>query len=104
MNTTSPLTRFKRRWLKERECWLISIPMLIWLAVICYYPMYGLVIAFKYYIPGRSFAQCNWVGFKYFTQFLTSRDFPIVMRNTLAISGLANCSPPSPLQRSIDAG
>lgn len=88
MQSPPGLHRFKRRFVKERELWLISIPILIWLAIICYYPMYGLIIAFKYYVPGRSFSQCDWVGFKYFTQFLTSRDFPIVMRNTLAISFL----------------
>ena len=80
--------RLGRRLYKERELWVITLFILIWLAVICYYPMYGLIIAFKYYTPGRSFAECRWVGFQYFNQFLRSRDFPIVMRNTLAISGL----------------
>ena len=82
------LSRFRRRFQRERELWFISIFILIWLAVICYYPMYGLIIAFKYYVPGQSFFGAKWVGLKYFTQFLSGRDFPIVMRNTLAISGL----------------
>ena len=73
---------------KEWELWLISAFMLVWLAVICYYPMYGLVIAFKNYYPGQSIMSSPWVGFKYFNQFFTSPDFPMVMRNTLAISGL----------------
>lgn len=91
--TVTVATKTKRHALcrhlyKERELWVISFFILAWLAVICYYPMYGLVIAFKYYTPGKSFMECPWVGLKYFNQFLTSRDFPIVMRNTLAISGL----------------
>ena len=81
-------SRFRRRFHRERELWLISIFILAWLAVICYYPMYGLIIAFKYYVPGKPFFAAKWVGLKYFTQFLTGRDFPIVMRNPLAISGL----------------
>lgn len=88
LNQVSRLTRFRRQFQRERELWFISIFMLVWLAVICYYPMYGLVIAFKQYMPGMSIFGAPWVGFKYFNQFLTSRDFPIVMRNTLAISGL----------------
>lgn len=80
--------RFKRRFMRERQLWLICAFIIVWMLLICYYPMYGLVIAFKKYFPGRSFSECEWVGFKYFNQFLTSRDFPIVMRNTLAISGL----------------
>lgn len=81
-------SRFRRRFRRERELWIISIFILAWLAIICYYPMYGLIIAFKYYVPGQSFFGAKWVGLKYFNQFLTGRDFPIVMRNTLAISGL----------------
>ena len=86
--SNSAFLRFRRRFRKERELWIISAFNLLWLAIICYYPMYGLIIAFKYYVPGRPFFSAKWVGFKYFSQFLTSRDFPIVMRNTLAISGL----------------
>lgn len=86
--SNSAFLRFRRRFRKERELWIISAFILLWLAIICYYPMYGLIIAFKYYVPGRPFFSAKWVGFKYFSQFLTSRDFPIVMRNTLAISGL----------------
>lgn len=88
LNQVSRITRFRRQFHRERELWFISIFMLVWLAVICYYPMYGLIIAFKQYMPGMSILGAPWVGFKYFNQFLTSRDFPIVMRNTLAISGL----------------
>lgn len=77
-----------RQYKREREVWFISIPLLVWLAVICYYPMYGLIIAFQRYYPGMSFSESEFVGLLYFKQFLTSRDFGMVMRNTLAISGL----------------
>lgn len=79
---------FFARFRKERQLWIISFLMLAWLAVICYYPMYGLIIAFKQYKPGQSIWGSEWVGLRYFIQFLTSRDFPNVMRNTLVISGL----------------
>ena len=32
--------RLGRRLYKERELWVITLFILIWLAVICYYPMY----------------------------------------------------------------
>ena len=80
--------KIKRRLRREGELWAITIVMLIWLAIICYYPMYGLVIAFKQYKPGMDIWACQWVGLKYFNKFVTSNWFPKVMRNTLAISGL----------------
>ena len=84
-----PVSARLRRLLRRKgELWVITIAMLIWLAVICYYPMYGLVIAFKQYKPGMDIWSCEWVGFKYFAKFIGSNWFPKVMRNTLAISGL----------------
>ena len=80
--------KIKRRLRREGELWAITIVMLIWLAIMCYYPMYGLVIAFKQYKPGMDIWACQWVGLKYFNKFVTSNWFPKVMRNTLAISGL----------------
>jgi len=82
------ITRRRKRFIKERELWILFAIMLVWVGVICYYPMYGLIIAFKQYVPGRSIQSAAWVGFKYFKQFFSSPDFPYVIRNTLVISGL----------------
>ena len=77
-----------KRIINERELWIISIILLMWVGIFAYYPMYGVIIAFKKYIPGQSFSQAQWVGLKYFIQFFNSNQFPLVIRNTLAISGL----------------
>ena len=77
-----------RRVGKEKEFWMISGLLLAWAAVFLYYPMYGLSIAFFRYRPGRGFINENFVGLKYFIQFITSKDFPSIMRNTLVISFL----------------
>lgn len=77
-----------RTFKKERELWLISIPMIIWVGIFAYYPMYGILMAFVNYVPGKEIFECQWVGFNWFKEFLTSPDFGIIMRNTLAISGL----------------
>ena len=78
--------KIKRRLRREGELWAITIVMLIWLAIICYYPMYGLVIAFKQYKPGMDIWACQWVGLKYFKQFLTDYSFKRLITNTLGIS------------------
>jgi putative aldouronate transport system permease protein len=77
----------RRTW-RERELWLISIPMLIWAGIFCYYPIYGVIVAFYNYIPGRPILQNRWVGLQYFQEFFTNPEFGMVMRNTLAISCL----------------
>ena len=78
--------KIKRRLRREGELWAITIVMLIWLAIMCYYPMYGLVIAFKQYKPGMDIWACQWVGLKYFKQFLTDYSFKRLITNTLGIS------------------
>jgi putative aldouronate transport system permease protein len=80
--------RFWKNFQRERQLWFISIPLLIWVGVFCYYPMYGVLISFFKYYPGNSIFGSQFVGFTYFMEFFKSVDFPIVMRNTLVISGL----------------
>ncbi|WP_339320444.1 ABC transporter permease subunit [Paenibacillus sp. FSL R10-2734] len=74
---------------RERQLWLISIPMIIWVLIFCYMPMYGILMAFVNYIPGNTILQSDWVGLTHFKMFFDSPDFPLVLRNTLAISGLS---------------
>lgn len=77
-----------RSFVKQRQLWLLCIPILIWVAVFCYYPLYGLTMAFVDYIPGKEIWECKFVGLKYFKSFLCGTDFPRLLRNTLAMSGL----------------
>ena len=73
---------FRSQW----EMWLLCIPIIAWVALFCYYPMYGLSMAFVKYIPGREIWECEWVGLHYFTSFLSNRVFAQLLRNTLAMS------------------
>lgn len=77
-----------RRWKRERQLWISCIPIIAWVFVFAYVPMYGILQAFVNYIPGKEIWECKWVGFAYFEQFFRSPDFGNVMRNTLAISML----------------
>lgn len=73
---------------KERQLWILCIPLVAWVATFAYYPMYGIIIAFIKYVPGKPFLDCQWVGLKYFQQFFESPDLFLILRNTLVISGL----------------
>ncbi|SDO35053.1 putative aldouronate transport system permease protein [Paenibacillus sp. yr247] len=76
-----------KRMRRERQIWLLCIPMIIWVLIFSYFPMYGLIISFEKYIPGKSMFG-NWVGFDNFVRFFHEPDFLQILRNTLAISGL----------------
>ncbi len=73
----------------QREMWLLCIPIIAWAFLFCYYPMYGLTMAFVNYVPGREIWQCDWVGLKYFTQFVNNPVFGQLLRNTLTMSLLS---------------
>ena len=49
--------------------YVLILPILVYLALFCYKPMYGLVIAFKNYKPARGIWGSKWVGFTWFETF-----------------------------------
>lgn len=79
----------KRMW-EQRYLFLLLVPSLVWVILICYAPMSGLYMAFINYSPKGNgyFAdlfQSEFVGFDWFRYFFQT-DFFIIMRNTLATS------------------
>ncbi|MEG0693359.1 MAG: ABC transporter permease subunit [Oscillospiraceae bacterium] len=70
----------------------ILSPVLIFLIIFCYIPMYGIVIAFQNYTPGNSFFafddSVRWVGLKHFTDFISSEYFWRLIKNTVVLNGL----------------
>ncbi|WP_022772992.1 ABC transporter permease [Butyrivibrio sp. AE2015] len=61
-------------------------PALILTIVFRYVPMGGILIAFQKYNPFKGILGSEWVGFKYFRQFLSSPDFFQYLTNTLKLS------------------
>jgi putative aldouronate transport system permease protein len=84
----SKFQNMKRRFYRERQLWIICVPIIIWVFTFAYYPMYGLFMAFVHYIPGQEIFQSTWVGLTNFKAFIDSPDFLMVLRNTLVISVL----------------
>ena len=61
-------------------------PALILTIVFRYIPMGGILIAFQKYNPFKGILGSEWVGLKYFKQFLSSPDFMQYLVNTLKLS------------------
>ena len=77
---------FLRSLKSQKELWFLSTLILVWAAIFCYYPMYGLSMAFFKYSPGKEIFESPFVGLSYFQAFLTKPVFWQLMRNTLAMS------------------
>ena len=64
---------------------MLVIPVLFYV-LFCYWPMYGVQIAFKKYNVRMGIEGSPWVGFKYFEKYLTDPYFWKVVRNTLLLN------------------
>lgn len=81
--------RLKRDFSLNKYKYLIIIPVLVYLILFCYKPMYGLIIAFKEFRPNLGIMDSPWVGFKQFRLFFTDPYFFRLLRNTFTISLLS---------------
>ena len=81
-------TRIIRDFRMNKWKYLMILPVLVYLALFAYKPMYGLQIAFKNYRPTRGIAGSAWVGFQWFEKFFTDPYFWRLLRNTFTLSAL----------------
>lgn len=80
------LLPFEKRVVKYRALIVMLLPALIFFAVFCYGPMYGVVLAFKDYSISKGIMGSEWVGLYYFNRLFSSERFWEVLGNTLIIS------------------
>lgn len=73
---------FKRNWV----LYVMMVPALVYFLLYCYFPMFGLVIAFQDYRVGDPFLGGKFVGFKHFTDFFQSYYFGRLLKNTFLLS------------------
>lgn len=78
--------RFARDLRKNYSLYLLVLPVVAFYIIFHYLPMYGAIIAFKNYSPGKGILGSPWCGFDHFTSFFQSIYFGRVLRNTLRIS------------------
>ncbi len=71
---------------RQRQLYLLLAIPLIYLIIFKYMPMLGLQIAFKDFKYKLGIWGSEWVGFKHFIKFFSSRQFSTVIINTLRIS------------------
>ena len=78
-----------RAWNKDQwQMQSMIIPSIIFLAVFAYIPMYGVIIAFKDYNILSTMTSSEWVGLKYFREFLNDPTLFNTLKNTVIINGM----------------
>lgn len=78
--------RLKRDLQKNYGAYLLIIPAITFYILFAYKPLYGIIIAFKQYSPGKGILGSPWVGLSHFKTFFSSYYFERILRNTLTIS------------------
>ena len=83
------LPKLKKDLRRNRGAYLMFLPVLVYYLIFCYKPMYGVIIAFKDFIPTKGILASPWAanhGLVHFISFFKSVYFGRLIRNTLVIS------------------
>jgi putative aldouronate transport system permease protein len=71
---------------RNASLYLLVLPVVVYYILFNYKPMYGALIAFKDFSPGRGFSGSPWIGLEHFIRFFDSPHFFRLVRNTFLIS------------------
>jgi len=71
---------------KNKMLVIMVLPVIIYYAVFCYGPMYGVLMAFQHYNPVKGIIGSPWIGLKNFIDFFNSPSAYRVIRNTLLLN------------------
>ncbi len=71
---------------RDWQLWIMILPAMLYIAVFCYGPMYGLQLAFRDYDFSKGITGGNWAGLKYFMQYFNSPMFGPTIKNTFVIA------------------
>lgn len=78
--------RFQRSVRRDWQLWVLLIPALLFFLVFCYFPMYGVQIAFRDYKAAFGITGSKWVGLKHFEAFFDSYYCGRMFRNTILLN------------------
>lgn len=70
----------------QKQLIMMSVPLMLYIILFAYVPVWGWTMAFQDYKPARDFGQQTWVGLKHFKFLFTDDNFLRVLRNTVGMS------------------
>jgi putative aldouronate transport system permease protein len=72
----------------QKQLIFMSVPILLYIIIFNYVPIWGWLMAFQDYKPAKSFFDQTWVGLKHFEFLFSDDNFFKMLRNTLAMSAI----------------
>jgi putative aldouronate transport system permease protein len=82
-----PISFGKRLWM-QRQLMLMSVPMLLYIFLFNYFPLWGWITAFMNYNPAKPLLENEWVGLKNFEWLFSKPEFIGAIRNTFAMAAI----------------
>lgn len=79
-------TNFLKKLSNQKYLLLLILPGILLTLVFHYFPIYGILLAFKDYNPLVGILGSEWVGLDHFRSFLSSPNFSVLLENTLKLS------------------
>lgn len=70
----------------QRQLLYMSVPIILYVVLFSYVPLWGWTMAFQNFRPSKSFFQQEWVGLKWFKFLFSDPVFLRTVRNTIAMS------------------
>ncbi len=77
----------KELW-KNKKLYIMALPTIIWILIFCYYPMYGILIAFKDFSYKKGILGSEWVGLKNFEFLFHYNGIGRIFANTIFLNVL----------------
>lgn len=79
---------WKTLWQKYGVFYMMLVPAILFFIIFSYWPMTGIVQAFRKFSFRSGMYGTGWVGLKYFKDFFSDPETPMFIRNTLIISAI----------------
>ncbi len=71
---------------RDWQLWVLMLPCLAFFIIFCYFPMYGVQIAFRDYKFNLGITGSRWVGLQHFQKFFNSYYCGRMLRNTFLLN------------------
>ncbi|WP_214626181.1 ABC transporter permease [Paenibacillus agaridevorans] len=81
-----PKRGLTRHIIRDKYLYLMLVPVAVYFLLFKYAPLYGEIIAFKNYRLTDGIWGSSWAGLDHFRQLFSSKEFYVVMRNTLLLN------------------
>jgi putative aldouronate transport system permease protein len=71
---------------RQRQLLIMSVPIILYVILFSYVPLWGWTMAFQNFRPARTFFQQEWAGLRWFIFLFSDHVFLRTIRNTLVMS------------------